>query len=620
MWLSLILLFLIAGITIRQAMQGLFSALIMVVLTICCAAAALGTYEWVAIHLVAKYWKPNYAMPVALGLIFGLPLSLLHTLFGQLVKRASLVPAWADRIGGGACGFVTAMTMVGILALCLQMLPFDRGSILGYARIYVPDPLEPVDPKALGSDEETELFLKPDRFVLAVASVLSVGTFSTEHSFFEHNPNLVQTVAWVGATHPGVSRYAPPGSISVRKTAPIPFVYKKTPANERRDIPGSYEPEPAAAGHDFRMVRVGLRDDARDAQKSHLFTLRQFRLVGRQRGEQTNQQYHPIAIRLDDSSDDTDRHIRFVKRAGTFVPAVNGIYSPGRQGNQVDIVFELPSGFTPSFLEYKRGARVRVSFADSGPSETGASASPPPQSVRTASAAPPAAAPPAEPSASAVRGSRGSRGNRAGRGRQDSGRAGRRGGRIRGVEAKEDGSKFSEDLPLTLQSYQRLQNVDISRGKMANGHLLAVVDEQSDGPGPVVSKFLVPDGKRLLQLHSTRLQAGSFLGKAISFAATTVQNYFVQDAQGRQYKMVGKYAIASVSGKKIFEVQYYSSPTGSIGGIGKFNRINEKKLTPKDEFVLLFLVDPGARITSFSTGGSATRRDDLTLENLVAPD
>ncbi len=40
----------------------------------------------------------------------------------------------------------------------------------------------------------------------------------------------------------------------------------------------------------------------------------------------------------------------------------------------------------------------------------------------------------------------------------------------------------------------------------------------------------------------------------------------------------------------------------------------------KLRFALLFLVDPGARITAFSTGGDSTRRDDLTGENLVAPD
>ena len=56
-----------------------------------------------------------------------------------------------------------------------------------------------------------------------------------------------------------------------------------------------------------------------------------------------------------------------------------------------------------------------------------------------------------------------------------------------------------------------------------------------------------------------------------------------------------------------------------VGGIGKFQRIDEKNLKADDEFILLFLVDPGVRIVSFSAGGSASRQDNLTSENLIAP-
>ncbi|MFQ5496144.1 MAG: hypothetical protein ACE5EX_12280 [Phycisphaerae bacterium] len=60
MWFTLVILFLLAGIAVRQASQGFFSALLMAALTVCCAAAALGSYEWVAVHWVAPYWKPSY--------------------------------------------------------------------------------------------------------------------------------------------------------------------------------------------------------------------------------------------------------------------------------------------------------------------------------------------------------------------------------------------------------------------------------------------------------------------------------------------------------------------------------------------------------------------------------
>jgi hypothetical protein len=93
----------------------------------------------------------------------------------------------------------------------------------------------------------------------------------------------------------------------------------------------------------------------------------------------------------------------------------------------------------------------------------------------------------------------------------------------------------------------------------------------------------------------------------------------VTDASGRQFKVIGKYAQAVVQGESILEIQYFPEQVGTVGGLGKFNRIKEDELTRQDEFVLLFLVEPGAQIVTFSTGGAASREDDLRAENLVAP-
>lgn len=593
MWLSLLLLILLLVIAFSQSTQGLFSALIMAVLTICCAAAALGTYEWVAIHWLAPYWKPGYALPISLGVTFGLPLLLLRLVFDQLIRRSSLLPAWVDRIGGGACGFVTALTMVGILAICVQMVPFG-GPILGHSRVAVADSQSTNRPNATPPDpdaKERELLpiLSPDRFALAVAWVLSDGTFSGKHSFHKHNPDLVQTVGWVGATHAEVSRYAPPKSISVVGTRPLQFVYRMIPSDPRRDDPPTYEPEsPKKDNYKFRMVQVQLRDPARDKRKSHIFTLRQFRLVGQVGGSEAYVQYHPIAIQQEDANDPTNRHVRYERKRGSFWPVVDEIYAPRSDDNRVEIVFELPTGFKPAFLEYKRESRARLSFEESLPA---------PQASANAGAHGPAAASP-----------------RAGNGADS-----RRGGKVRGVEATRGQSRFSDELPMTMRSYRRIQNVAISRGALADGHLVGVVDEQEGGRNPPVSKFDVPRDKRLLQLSSRRLKAGSTLGRALSQAVTTLQNYYVEDTNGRRYKIVGKYAIADARGRKYIEIQYFSHGAGTIGGVGKFSRINERNMKDDDEFVLLFLVDPGAHITSFSTGGAATRRDDLVGENLIAP-
>lgn len=175
-------------------------------------------------------------------------------------------------------------------------------------------------------------------------------------------------------------------------------------------------------------------------------------------------------------------------------------------------------------------------------------------------------------------------------------------------------------MPVTLTDYTRHPGTEISAGTFVDGHLLAYVDQQDGGTKPEIARFEVPDDKRLLHLNTEQLQGRSGLGKIISQTVQTLQNYFVTDDNGNRYKVVGKYAEADVNGRRVWEFQYFSSPAGSIGGLGKFDKIQSRHLTGDYRFSLLFLVDPGVRIVSFSTGGSATRQEDLESENLIAPE
>ena len=69
----------------------------------------------------------------------------------------------------------------------------------------------------------------------------------------------------------------------------------------------------------------------------------------------------------------------------------------------------------------------------------------------------------------------------------------------------------------------------------------------------------------------------------------------------------------------MLEVQYFPEQAGTAGGLGKFTQILDRHLKGDYQLVMLFLVDPGATMVSFSTGGSATRKDDLRDDNLKAP-
>jgi hypothetical protein len=281
---------------------------------------------------------------------------------------------------------------------------------------------------------------------------------------------------------------------------------------------------------------------------------------------------------------------------GGFWPVTTEVFAPrDDNNNEVEVVFELPRGFIPEYIEYKWCARATLSFDNP---ETAEQAAP---SRGTASA---------EPTQRTVTVSD------AGGTVPNSGR----GGNVRAFTTRSGQSFFGDRMPVAMKAYRRYRNAEVTRGSLVNGHLVGYLNEQAAGTDREVSTFSVPRDKRLLQLHTEYLQPRSGLGGALSFAVRTLQNFIVEDSNGQQYKVVGKYAIANVQGRDVVEVQYFRDPVGTIGGLGEFELIQNSHYTGDYTFVLLFLVDPGARIVSFSTGGSASRQDDLWGEHLVAPE
>ncbi|MHC5108763.1 MAG: hypothetical protein ACYTHJ_02655 [Planctomycetota bacterium] len=617
MWLSLILFVLLVAILLFQARQGMFSALLMMVLTICSASVALCSYEWVSTNWVASLWKPSLAAALSLTLLFVVPLVVLRLVSDKVITRMCVLPVWFDRVGAGVCGLVTAMVSVGVMAVALQLLPFHYGSVLGFKRVDAqpykklpdgPDPKPPVD-------AQNELWLKPDRFAIATASHLSNGLFSGKTSFSDYHPDLLESIGWLNAAPAVAQRFAPPKSIEVVRTQPLQVVYRLEP--ERKNTPAKFETIEPAAGYEYWMVRVQLKKAARAGEKSHTFSLRQFRLVGQRDGRSSRAQFYPIAIQQQ-KDDSPNRHVKlFMNGKYGDWPVTERAYEP-RVGNegQVEVVYEVPDDFNPEFIEYKRGARAEVSFSDDKSAGSGGGDEP---SGATASGQT-AGSDSAAGSAGRTRGS-GSSSQTASSNNSRSGRRqrGGRGGNIRGVTSSGRGSFFGDSIPMALTAYNQRSSSDISRGKLVDGHLVSFVDEQASGTNPKVNKLEVPSDKRLLHLNTDKLTSRSGIGRLISSTVNTLQNFFVEDDRGGRHKVVGKYAEADVNGRRVFEIQYFSNPTGSVGGMGKFDKIKDADLKGDYQLVFLFLVDPGVKIVRFSTGGSATRADDLSGENLVAP-
>ena len=212
-------------ITFFQGLQGLFSAFIMCVLTILCAALAFGNFETVYYGLLIDT-MPEYGQAVALVSIFMLSLLVLRTVTDNVIKGNMVIPVWADRAGGGALGLVTGLIIVGILQLGFELLPFDE-RFLGYNRFVAVN----TDKRDKEVDEEElketvaanvewrrrDLMLNPDGFAARIASLLSSGALSGRTEFASVYPDFP---AWAQNTRCAVQResrhtVADPEAISV---------------------------------------------------------------------------------------------------------------------------------------------------------------------------------------------------------------------------------------------------------------------------------------------------------------------------------------------------------------------------------------------------------------------
>jgi len=157
---------LVAGIAFYQAVQGMFSALIMAVLTILCAAVAFEFYEPLASTLYTR--QPAHADAGALIAMFVIPLLVLRFIIDRFLPGNVVTGPWPDRIGGGALGILVGMVVVGMLMIAIQMLPMGPRFLM----------YRPYN-DALQRDQALAPFY-PDDFTVGLMNVLSGGSLGAE--------------------------------------------------------------------------------------------------------------------------------------------------------------------------------------------------------------------------------------------------------------------------------------------------------------------------------------------------------------------------------------------------------------------------------------------------------
>ncbi len=169
---------LVLGITYYQAIQGLFSSVIMATLTVLCAAVAVNLYEPVASTLLYAR-QPAYADAIALTAIFIVPLLVLRLAIDKLIGGNVVLDRWMDRLGGTLAGFVTSIILMGIFMLAMQMLPFNA-SVIGY------------QPFSETLERKDRLFpFYPDEFTIGLGKMFSAGAFGGQRTFASAHDNLL---------------------------------------------------------------------------------------------------------------------------------------------------------------------------------------------------------------------------------------------------------------------------------------------------------------------------------------------------------------------------------------------------------------------------------------------
>lgn len=272
MLLIILAVILVLAITSYQVVQGLFSAMIMTILTVLCALLAFNYYEPLAQLLYDK--QPSYADAAALAVLFVIPLLLLRTITDKIIPSNVVMGVWADRIGGGILGLVSAEILVGVLAISIQMLPFGQ-SIIGY--------------RSHGSDLKRDQSLAPfypDEFTLWMVKSLScsgIGTMPFEKS---HNDLLLEAFCARNDAGQFARNDAPSDSLELIDifTPTIEQVPEECeiPQNPRLDI---RDPQQIV------IVRVSVDELARNEQK-HWYRLpgTHFRLTAK-----SGRNFYPIA-------------------------------------------------------------------------------------------------------------------------------------------------------------------------------------------------------------------------------------------------------------------------------------------------------------------------------------
>jgi len=340
---------LVLAIAFYQVLQGPFSALIMALLTVLCAAVSLGFYEDAAQLLMPH--QPAYAHAGAMLALLFVPLLVLRILLDRFLPQNVLFGVWTNRIVGAAFGLITGTVLVGMLAIIAQLLPLG-GTVLGY---------QPFDDSLQHKQRLAPFY--PDESVAAMARMLSAGGLSGERTFGGAHDDLVLEAFCARNTAGKDGRVdAPADSLRVQG-------YRDAPAPEPPEMK-SVPPDPLIEkGVKQRLieVRVEITRDAREPEKSPLkdwwlLPATHFRLV-----TQKGRSHYPVAYRAEDPNGRPVFRPADAHEGRAAIATLIAELAPAGSPALVTWFYRIPADEEPRFLTFRRVAMGELKKVDHWP-------------------------------------------------------------------------------------------------------------------------------------------------------------------------------------------------------------------------------------------------------------
>jgi hypothetical protein len=586
MILNVAALVLVLSITFLHSMFGFYSGLINLFCSVTALAVAFGCFEALTNFVATQIELPtSYIEPASLVVLFAVTLTILRTLADQFLRGNVRVPQYLDWAFGAACGFVNAQICVGVLALGFLMLPWG-GRVAMYQR-YERAPEDRKDPDTGRAEFVRQgLWLGSDTFAAGLFNLLSSGSLKSDIRFSSVYPDFPEWVAWTGNTVQPESFTSPardkdgdgfknglkvdkwweqPGKFSPETTRYRPLAPTRT-ASKPPYEPKDFGPQ---AGHKLLGFRLALNRSAADRDKGsayHRFRPTQIRLVGDVEmpdGTLEPRQYVAQVLRGADPT--IESNYRIVDIDNNFCLAAGG-------DTKLDLYFEVDERFKPRFVEYRRNARAVPGKMEKTPPE------------ESLAAAPAAAA------AGTPTGKSGGPDKASGASRF-----------IDTVDRSHSGDR--DDLPFVLAA-NKIRSLDcdlagnlLVRGQFSGERSVLAGDK---GAKDAITKFQLPEGKRIFQLATKPRKAASIPGQAMNFAGSIANQYFALDDSGDRHMLAGYYAIIKKDGQDFIELFFTPDPEGSgFNGLLDFKTPGIRKdLQDQPDAVLglIFLVPPGKGI------------------------